>query len=50
LLDLKGAAMRRLLAAERSVDDGAGDTGGEGEREVAHSAQEVAAKLRVLLA
>ena len=48
LLTTKQRRWRRRLVAERSVDDGAGATGGEGERGVAHRAQGVTVMLNVL--
>ena len=47
VIDLRRAALRRLLAAERSVDDGAGDTGsGRGKGE-AHRGRSWLGKLNV---
>ena len=49
MLDHRQAALRRLLAAERSVVDGAGDTGSEREKGHAHRARKNVGKLNVLM-
>ena len=48
MLDHRRAALRRLLAAERSVDDGAGDIESERERGHAHRVRKIVGKLEVV--
>ena len=49
-LDLKQAALRRLLAAERPDGGGAGEIGSEGGGEGAHQIRRAVVMLKVLLA
>ena len=48
MLDLRRAALRRLLAAERPDGGGAGEIGSEGEEGDAHQNHETVVKLKVL--